>query len=204
MMMCTVATFRRPLLDEPVVEKPRPRSGSASRIAEALSVDTSLDALLDDARRRRPARQDEGARRFDHADDARCPYRLRETNRCVRCNFDHQVTTTKVEEEEITHHERIRIHGHVSGRDPRWHGSLGRQSTGRPDGPRSGKARLLLGDAARTLIVEPWERRGWRKNDTSQTIDGVSCTPTAHGRGTSARPGPAQGGVRAASGRAAS
>ena len=45
-----VATFRRPLLDEPVVEKPRPRSGSASpRIAEALSVDTSLDALLDDA-----------------------------------------------------------------------------------------------------------------------------------------------------------
>ena len=48
--MYAVATFRRPLLDEPVVEKPGPRSGSASpRVAEALSVDTSLDALLDDA-----------------------------------------------------------------------------------------------------------------------------------------------------------
>ena len=85
-----VATFRRPLLDEPVVEKPRPRSGSASpRIAEALSVDTSLDALLDDAQ----AMPTPGAAQSTKArgdsimlDDAPLPVSpCVEINQCVGC-----------------------------------------------------------------------------------------------------------------------
>ena len=86
-----VATFRRPLVDEPVVEKPRPRSGSASpRIAEALSVDTSLDALLDDAQAmpspaRRKVRRREAIRSCWTT--PRCPHHPKvEINQCVRCS----------------------------------------------------------------------------------------------------------------------
>jgi hypothetical protein len=118
-----VATFRRPLLDEPVVEKPRPRSGSASpRVAEALSVDTSLDALLDDAQ----AMPTPGAAQSTKArgdsimlDDAPLPVSpCVESNRCVGCNFDFHTGVTDNHQgrrgRNYAPRDFIRIHGHVS------------------------------------------------------------------------------------------
>ena len=83
-------------------------------------------------------------------------------------------TTTKVEEEEITHHETLLGYtGTCKGRDPRWHGSLGATVDREAGWSSIRRVSSLLGDHdhATPCIVEPWERRGWRKNDTSQTID---------------------------------
>ena len=83
-------------------------------------------------------------------------------------------TTTKVEEEEITHHETLLGYtGTCRGRDPRWHGSLGATVDREAGWSSIRRVSSLLGDHdhATPCIVEPWERRGWRKNDTSQTID---------------------------------
>ena len=87
-----------------------------------------------------------------------------EINQCVGCNFDFHTgfSTTKVREEEITHHETLLGYTGTCQAGPALARVLGRD--GRPG------SRVVLetvsspGTRPRPpCIVEPWERRGWRK-----------------------------------------
>lgn len=153
-----VATFRRPLVEE---EAPtRKRAGSASpaavaMAADAFSTDTSLDALLDEASAM-PNPPIVGKARADSVMLEGAPL--------------------PVEDEELTHHETLLGYtGTCRGRDPRWHGSLGatvdREGTSGWASIRRLSTVLGESDHAPPCVVEPWERRGWRKNDRTQTTD---------------------------------
>ena len=183
-----VATFRRPLLDEPVVEKPRPRSGSASpRIAEALSVDTSLDALLDDAQAMPTPGAAQGTKaRGDSImlDDAPLPVSpCVEINQCVRCNFDFHagVTDNHQGRRGRNHASRnfIRIHGHVSRPGPTLARVLG--GDGRP-GSRVvlDPVEYLLCSGTTTTPLRVSSNRGngeaGARTTRPRPSTGVSCT----------------------------
>ena len=181
-----VATFRRPLLDEPVVEKPRPRSGSASpRIAEAYSsIRRSTPCWTTPRPCRRPARR-KARRRAAIRSCSTTPARVARLalrgspsgdsppRSASGRNFDFHAGVTDDHQgrrgRNYAPRDFIRIHRYLQGRDPRWHGSLGATVDREAGWSSIRRVSSLLGDHdhATPCIVEPWERRGWRKNDTS-------------------------------------